>query len=122
MIAMNTSARAKTPARKWDVAALRAKMLQHLGKHADAYPSQLEQRFPHVLERITVLWGSRQMDDYFLSLLVSDRQNRQGFPADVAKEIFQVSVIHGALGLDREPVAGGWNDLNDVGIERSRQQ
>ena len=99
---------AKAPARKWDTATLREQMLQHLANDADAYPCELALGFPHVLARIVDLWGSKNMDAYFQRLLVADRQNRQGFPALVAKEIFRLSVIHGDLGTVQE-VAGGWS-------------
>ncbi len=99
---------AKAPLRNWDTATLTEQMRQHLGNHADAYPTELALGFPHVLARIVDLWGSKNMDAYFQRLLVSDRQNRQGFPAPVAKEIFRLSVIHGDLGQVQE-TAGGWS-------------
>lgn len=89
------------PVRHWDIEALTAQMRQHLGHHhADAYPSELALGFPHILARIAALWGTKEMDDYFHSLMVSDRQNRQGFPAPVATEIFRLSMIHG----ERRPI------------------
>lgn len=99
---------AKAPVRNWDVAILTEQMRRHLGSHADAYPTELAQGFPHVLAQIVDLWGSRSMDAYFQRLLVSDRQNRQGFPALVAKEIFRLSVIHGDLGHVQQ-AASGWS-------------
>jgi hypothetical protein len=113
---------ANTPERKWDIGALRTEMLRQLGDDADAYPGQLEHHFPHVLARITALWGSPEMDTYFESLLVSDRPGRQGFPPDVAMEIFRVSIIHGALRLTQEPAARGWFNVSDRDVERWRQR
>ena len=112
----------RMPAAAVDTAILRAQMRQHLADHFDAYPSQLERHFPHVLARIVELWGSRQMDPYFQSLLVSDRPTGQGFPAEVAKEVFGLSVIHDALGLVRAPISGGWSGLTGGDIDRWRQQ
>jgi hypothetical protein len=113
---------ANAPERKWDMAALKSEMLRQLGDDADAYPDQLEHHFPHVLARITALWGSPEMDTYFESLLVSERPGRQGFPPEVAMEIFRVSIIHGALRLSQEPAARGWFNLNDRDVERWRQR
>lgn len=96
-------------------------MLRHLGDQADAYPVCLEQRFPHVLARIADLWGTRQMDAYFHSLMVSDRPNREGFPAEVAREIFRISMIHSTV-VGEESAGGGWTGLGNSDIERWRQQ
>lgn len=92
-----------------------------LSDHADAYPHALERGFPHVLARIVGLWGSPELDAYFQSLMVSDRPNRQGFPADAATEIFRLSMIHGMLGLTQGPADAGWLGVANRDIERWRQ-
>lgn len=115
-------AAARAPARTWDTAILKKEMLRQLGGDAEAYPSELERHFPHVLARITALWGSPEMDAYFSSLLFSDRPCRQGFPPAVAMEISRLSVTHQALGLTRNPMAEGWNTFTDGDAERWRKQ
>lgn len=72
-------------------------MLSHLGSAADAYPVQLESRFPHVLARMAELWGTEEMGSYFKSLIIPDRPNRQGFPREAAEEIFRLSLLHGSI-------------------------
>lgn len=113
---------ARAPVRTWDIALLRKEMLRQLASDADAYPNELERNFPHVLARVTAMWGSPEMDAYFASLLFSDRLNRQGFPPAAAMEISRLSAIHGALGLTRNTMSGGWNTFTDGDAERWRKQ
>ena len=115
-------AAARAPVRTWDTAVLKKEMLRQLGGDTEVYPNQLEQRFPHVLARITALWGSPEMDGYFASLLFSDRQGRQGFPPAVAMEISRLSTIHRALGLARSGTTGAWNIFTDGDAERWKKQ
>jgi hypothetical protein len=43
----------------------------------------LKEKFPRILERIELLWGSKELHNYFEHTLFTDRSNRQGFPEDV---------------------------------------
>ncbi len=83
----------------FDIPALRAELLAHLGSHADVYPVHLEQGFPRILAKIVALWGKPSLEDFLSGLMVSDRPGRQGFPPDVAMEIFRLSMLHGTLGF-----------------------
>ncbi len=100
-------------AAEYDIAALKASLVQQLGDEAAIYPVRIEQRFPRILARIVDLWGTSACDNYLQSLMVSDRTDRQGFPADVATEIFRLSMAHGALGLSSQTSASGWAGLDD---------
>lgn len=101
-----------------DIPSLRRRLRQQLAENASAYPSQLEQRFPQILARVVELWGTADLDHYLNSLMVADRADRQGFPADAAREIFRLSLIHGALGLAPKTSGTGWMGAGDVEIER----
>ena len=84
------------------------KLHELLGGHSDKFPQQLAARFPHVIERLVALWGTAQIDRYFNELLVADDRRRQGFPPQVAREIFALSVLHDTLfpkGVERK---GAW--------------
>ena len=99
----------------FDIPALRAELLAHLGSHADVYPAHVEQSFPRILARIVALWGKPGLDDFLSSLMVSDRPGRQGFPPAVAMEIFRLSMVHGSLGLTPQQAAGtGWSGIEDA--------
>ncbi|MEI7446242.1 MAG: hypothetical protein WCK28_15230, partial [Burkholderiales bacterium] len=64
-----------------------------LGKEGEPVPG-LARRFPHVLNRISALWGdlpaaAELIDD----LLVDRRGGRRGFPADVLAELLTIRRI-----------------------------
>lgn len=70
-------------------------VLRMIGGNETVYPHALEQQFQRILGRITELWGTPACAAYFQELLVNQRgEVRQGFPPEVAKEIFQLSMIH----------------------------
>lgn len=107
----------------FDIPVLREKMLAKLGGKADAYPHRIEQRFPRILARLVELWGRPEADAYMNGLLVADRADRQGFPDDVASELFRLSMIHAALQPD-ETDRGGWSSsgvASEVGDFFSRR-
>jgi hypothetical protein len=92
----------------YDIPSLREKLLACLGEKADAYPRQIEQRFPHILAKLVSLWGKPEADAYLNGLMVADRADRQGFPADAASELFRLSMIHGALQPEKPTFQAGW--------------
>ena len=94
------------------VPVLHERMLAHLGGKADAYPSQLEQRFPRILAKLVEVWDQSEGDAYLNSLLVADRADRTGFPDDVASKLFRLSMIHGALRTESVQ-SGGWLNSDD---------
>ena len=58
------------------------------------YPHQMEARYSRVLEKIADLWGTPTLERYFSDLLIADRPGRQGFPPEVAREIFTLSMVY----------------------------
>lgn len=92
---------------------LRATLLDHLSGDRSLYPARLEQQFPRILDRIVGMWGTSDLDYYLESLMISDRTDRQGFPHDIAMEIFRLSVAHGALGLSSKVSGTGWAGIDD---------
>ena len=102
----------------YDVAQLNATLRALLGSDATFYPTQIEIKFPRILAKIVSLWGKPGLDVYLGELMVSDRPGRQGFPGDVAMEIFRLSTIHSALGLSKEHVGTGWAGIQDPDIYR----
>lgn len=73
-------------------------ILQTLKCLPSQYPGILEEKYPHVLERIVELWGSPDAEAYFADLLNPNfsggRFDRQGFPRPVWLEILQLSELH----------------------------
>jgi ankyrin repeat protein len=67
---------------------------QYLQGFEDKYPHQLEARYSRVLDKIVELWGTPEIESYFSRLLIADRVDRQGFPPEIAREIFELSRAH----------------------------
>jgi hypothetical protein len=101
-----------------DLPALREQLLCQLGGDATHYPKKLEERFPRILRKVVELWGRPELDAYFNELMVSERHDRQGFPADVAMEIFQLSNVHAGLHLSDTASGTGWAGIQDAEVFR----
>ncbi len=54
----------------------------------------LKERFPRILERIEILWGTMELHKYFEQTLYTDRSNRQGFPEDVMEALGELHNEH----------------------------
>ena len=102
----------------YDVASIRATLLEKMGEYAGDYPQHIEQRYPHILARLAELWGTPALDKYLDVLLLPDRQERQGFPGDVAKEVFHLSSVHSHLTFDQKAVTSGWGAVVDADLEK----
>jgi hypothetical protein len=101
-----------------DVTALHEQLLCLLGGDATHYPTKLEERFPRIIAKIVELWGRPELDAYFNGLMVSERHDRQGFPGDVAMEIFQLSNVHAGLHLSDTVSGTGWAGVQDAEMFR----
>lgn len=60
----------------------------------DEYPSSLQQKYPHVINRLIALWNNPNIDTYFTSLLVDTRGGRKGFDDDAFKDIHRLYKFH----------------------------
>ena len=69
-------------------------LLRILGGETKFYPYELESKYPRILEKILMLWDMPEMSNYFMELMVTDREDRTGFPPDVAAEIMRLSLVH----------------------------
>ena len=77
----------------------RETVLQTLNCSPTQYPQMLEERFPHVLEKIVKLWNSHEAEPYFADLLQPNgrgggRFDRDGFPEKAWQEIFQLKILY----------------------------
>jgi hypothetical protein len=97
---------------------IRTRFLEQLGAHASAYPKQLDEAYPHVLEKIAGLWGTREMEPFFNDLLVTQRSGRKGFSAEAFEEVMGLIGVYHKLGLTVEaPKKNGdvWSWVTDIG-------
>lgn len=60
----------------------------------EAYPHALEAQFARILDRIGELWGRPELSAYFEDLLLDRRGGRQGFPDQVARDIFRLNATY----------------------------
>lgn len=52
-------------------------------------------RFPHIGEKIALLWGHKEFHNYMKHLMHDTREGtRKGFPHDIAKALFRLSNLH----------------------------
>ena len=72
------------------------KLLQLMGYREDLYPHRLEREFPQILKEIESRWGNAGCDDYLRDLTLVERDTRQGFPPEVAVELFHLAALHEA--------------------------
>lgn len=74
---------------------MNANILKILNNKEDLYPHQLEQKFPHILDRLIIMWDSPEFDTYLNKFMLDTRAHaRQGFPPEVASEILRLSKLH----------------------------
>jgi hypothetical protein len=56
--------------------------------------STIEQLFPRIAEKLTVVWPSEACEMYIASLLVNKRETRQGFPPEVVEDLLMLHSIN----------------------------
>lgn len=101
-----------------DKPAIKVQLLKKMGSFSDEYPEQIERQFPHILARITALWGSAELVIYLNQLMFTDREGRQGFPPEVASEMFNIFAAHTSLGFAPKASGTGWASFDDSVLER----
>ena len=77
----------------------RETVLQTLKCLPNQYPQLLNEKFPHILEKIVELWNSPDGEDYFNDLLQPNgrgggRFDRHGFPEKVWWEIYSLNELY----------------------------
>jgi hypothetical protein len=74
------------------------KILKLLNNKADYYPHKLEQQFPHILEKLFIMWDSAEFDSFLNKFMLDKREHpRHGFPPEIASEILRLSMLHSEL-------------------------
>ena len=56
--------------------------------------SAIELKAPHLLQKITVLWGTPMLHEFLSSVTMMDRPDRQGFDPEVASELFTLFMLN----------------------------
>lgn len=85
------------------------KLKEYLAGADDKYPHALEAAYPRIVEKIVELWNSpKKSEDYFNELLIDQRGNRKGFSSNIAREIFQLSLLSQKLWEKQKDKATVW--------------
>jgi ankyrin repeat protein len=84
------------------------KLMDHLRGFENHYPYKLEEKFARIADRISELWYTAQIDGYFSELLIDARGNRAGFPPEIAREIFLLSITHEEIRNTRQAETDVW--------------
>ena len=82
------------------------------------YPQRTEEKFPRIVEKIAVLWGSPQMAKYFAELLFDDRGGREGFPPDIMTELFRLANFYETLKPARTAMDAAWESREMSRLDR----
>ncbi len=87
---------------------LQAQLAEYLGENN--LPHLLIEQHPRIMEKITLLWGSPELANFFDEILFDSRGDREGFPPNVAHELFVIQGIHSqAMGLDNQTAIWGYD-------------
>jgi hypothetical protein len=57
----------------------------------------LKEKFPRILNKINLLWGTIELHNYFQQTQFMDRESRAGFPPDVVDALGQLNAEHEQL-------------------------
>jgi len=101
------------------------RVLQLLDGNKSQYPHALEKQFVRILNRIVELWHTPQLESYLQDLLMDTRGGtRQGFPKEVASDIFNLSRIHDLQKSQKaKPEKGNaWDDILERGKVEAEQK
>ena len=88
------------------------------GEIGGLYPQKTEEKFPRIVEKIAVLWGTPQLARYFSELLFDDRGGREGFPPDIMIELFRLSNFHETLKPTRTAMDSAWENRDLTRLDR----
>src|SRR5512144_2171883 len=66
-------------------------------------------QFSRIGEKISLMWGSIELQQYLSGLIIDDRGGRQGFPPQIAAALARIYDEHGKLFPDDDSSA--WDNL-----------
>jgi hypothetical protein len=84
--------------------------------NGDLFPQNLAEQYPHILDKIFLLWvDPASVQIYFSNLLMNNRSSRAGFPPEVYSELFMLesfyAVKHPQI-MPRQELWGGVSKRN----------
>lgn len=91
-----------------------SKISEAMERAEAAFPKFMAKNFARILQQIEMLWGEREVVNYFDLLLLDNREGRQGFPQEALREIALVKHVHDILfpSLEFNP----YDPFSDAGV------
>lgn len=90
----------------------------------DKYPYKLDELYPRIVNKIVELWRDpEKLEAYFQELMIADHHERQGFPPEVASELFSLSSAYDkiyALAVANGDCWGNELEKPQSGVENQR--
>ena len=79
---------------KWD----NSGVIDPYHRPSDGLPEcTIEQHFPQIARKLTMVWPSDACAAYIASLLVNKRETRQGFPPEVVEDLLMLHAMNEML-------------------------
>lgn len=51
-------------------------------------------QYAKIASRISLIWGTKECNDYLHSLIITDRDDRQGFPPHIFEQLLKLYLYH----------------------------
>lgn len=71
-------------------------------------------QYPQLAERIELLWGAKEFDEFIGALIFDRRGKRAGFPPKVLNAVFELARYHRDAGPNRESARVWLLDAKDI--------
>lgn len=95
------------------------KILEIVQNEEHLYPHALEKQYPRILGKIIELWDTPEIEGYLLDLMVDRRGGRQGFPKEVAAEIYHLDRLYERR--CKAPRADNYNPWTAIDIKKQQE-
>lgn len=95
-----------------------------LEQHGQAHrsPVHLIERYPRIANRLVELWGSEAINEYLESLMIMDRPDRQGFPAEIGMELMTFGNAHDEIMRKPADTDGIWDHVREAAVDALEQR
>ena len=81
----------------------------HLSAELSADITLITEKFARIADKILLMWGSPELQQYLDGLILDDRGGRQGFPPQIAAALVRIHGEHGKL--FPEDNSNAWNTV-----------
>lgn len=68
--------------------------------------TELERKFPHIVENLTLLWNDEGISAFLSHLLIDDRGDRHGFTGDIMADLMFLDNLHEDMVSENQQQSG----------------